>query len=318
MTKDFLKKSSYWTHGLVFLILILWPQLGIANTKSSPRHRGVTKQIPKSLLISTGLPLCYWQASSFTNFGDFLSIKLVERIVNAPIATSRNGIPREQKKLLAIGSIIALASDDDVVWGSGINGKSVSSLQRYRFQHLDVRAVRGPLTRDFLMQNFHIDCPEVYGDPALLVPYFFPEFQKPEYPTQDFVIIPHYSELKMFPPSLYANVISPLEPWDQVISKILNSRFVISSSLHGIVVAEAFGIPARLLKITFNEPLFKYADYYLGTQRPSFQYATSVEEALLLGGEPPAKCDLQKLYQAFPFDYWPLSERKTINFPTEL
>jgi pyruvyltransferase len=39
---------------------------------------------------------------------------------------------------------------------------------------------------------------------------------------------------------------------------------VLSSSLHGIVLAEAFRIPARMLRLTENEPLYKYQDYYEG------------------------------------------------------
>ena len=75
------------------------------------------------------------------------------------------------------------------------------------------------------------------------------------------------------------NVVYPTQPWYEVIEKILDSKFVISSSLHGIIIAEAFGIPARLLKITDKEPLFKYADYYYGTGRFDFQAATSVAQA---------------------------------------
>ena len=81
--------------------------------------------------------------------------------------------------------------------------------------------------------------------------------------------------------------------------------------MHGLIVAEAYNIPARMLRITENEPIFKYKDYYAGTNRPNFRFATSVEEALRLGGEPPFECDLEKLYAAFPFDCWGSnSERK--------
>jgi len=37
------------------------------------------------------------------------------------------------------------------------------------------------------------------------------------------------------------------------------------------------------LKVSDAELLFKYADYYLGTNRCDFQYATSLEEDLELG-----------------------------------
>jgi len=80
---------------------------------------------------------------------------------------------------------------------------------------------------------------------------------------------------------------------------------VISSSLSGIIIAEAFGIPARLLRIenqSNTEDLFKYRDYYYGTNRFEFKCATSIEEALEMMGEPAPACDLEKLVKAFPFD----------------
>jgi pyruvyltransferase len=251
----------------------------------------------------SGIPLFCWRELPFENFGDFISWKLVERIVDSPIQAIRKKRIFE-KKLLAIGSILYFATDGDLVWGSGINGKTLFK-EQYIFSHLDVRAVRGPKTRKFLMENFSINCPEVYGDPALLFPYFFPEFKKKKDPKYEYIIIPHYSEIIQFPKNDSETVVYPIDPWNEVIEKILDSKFVISSSLHGVILAEAYGIPARYLRVSENESLFKYEDYYEGTGRPYFRYAKTVEEALLMGGEPPFRCDLEKLYTAFPFEYWP-------------
>ncbi len=264
---------------------------------------------PQEPSATTGLPLLFWGEDKFENFGDVLSLKLVERIVGGSLEYYKKPPKKSLKKLLAIGSILSWASEGDVIWGSGINGKLLES-KSYKFQKLDVRAVRGPLTREFLKENFQIDCPEVYGDPALLIPHFFPEFQKKGNPSYSYIIIPHYYEVSQFPKSEYPNVVYPSEPWNIIIEKILNSRFVISGSLHGIVVAEAFGIPARLLKTCAREPIFKYRDYYLGTNRPNFQIAYTIEEALQMGGEPPFECDLKKLYEAFPFEFWLTENRK--------
>lgn len=272
-----------------------------------------------SLLVSMssaqtqGLPIYYWQQTSFVNFGDYLSVKLIERITGEPVKIFKKKRFNNEKKMLAIGSILVFALDDDIIWGTGLNGKRTDR-SHFNFTNLDVRAVRGPLTRQFLMETFQIDCPEIYGDPALLIPYFFPEFERKNNPRYEYIIIPHYSEKQFFPKELYPHVVYPTDPWDEVIEKITDSQFVISSSLHGIIVAEAFGIPARLLKITDNEPLLKYQDYYLGTNRPYFQYATSIQEALEMGGEPPFQCDLQKLYESFPFEYWENSYFQTPNF----
>ena len=260
------------------------------------------------------LPLYYWRQQSFTNFGDVLSLKLLERITQKPIRVYSRKPNYTEKKLLAIGSILSFATDHDVIWGTGVNGKLLAK-KHYLFRNLDVRAVRGPLTREFLTELCGVACPEVYGDPALLMPYFFPEFQRSESPEFDYIVIPHYSEAQHFPKERFGYVVYPTEPWDAVVQKICNAKFVISSSLHGVIVAEAYGIPARLLRITQNEPIFKYCDYYYGTNRYDFRCATSVEEALQMGGERPFECDLAQLYAAFPFEFFPGAPFLTLNLP---
>ncbi len=259
--------------------------------------------LPICLSAEEGLPLYYWQQQKFVNFGDYLSLKIVEKIVGCPVKVFTHHPKNKDKKLLALGSLMSFAADGDVIWGTGVNGK-LPRKEQYAFSNLDVRAVRGPLTRQFLKEHFQIEAPEIYGDPALLLPFLFPEFRRSEKPSYDFIIIPHYSELHFFPKEIFPNAVYPTDPWDEVIRKICDSCFVVSSSLHGIIVAEAFGIPARMLRITDTEPLFKYFDYYAGTSRPDFQFANSVEEALLMGGERPFECDLIRLYNAFPFDFW--------------
>lgn len=265
--------------------------------------------------IFCDLPLYYWrmEKEKLYNFGDCMSVRLVERIVGEPVRIYRKTRLNNEKKLLAIGSIISWGVDDDVIWGTGINGKLLDK-KHYHFSKLDIRAVRGPLTRQFIMDNFHIDCPEIYGDPALLFPYFFPEFKRKQNPSMDYIIIPHYAEEKMFPKSQFPNVVYPTDPWDEIIEKILDSKLVISSTLHGLIAAEAWGVPARMLRITDKEPFFKYQDYFYGTNRLDFQFASSIEEALIMGGEEPPQCDLQKLYESFPFEYWPTTHFPHINF----
>jgi pyruvyltransferase len=253
-----------------------------------------------------GLALFYWDEFPQKNFGDQLSKVLVERIVGSPLQCYVKKNKKQKKKLLAIGSILYFANDGDVVWGSGVNGKFLDR-SKFDFKYLDVRSVRGPLTRRFLMENFHIYCPEVYGDPALLFPYFFPEFKKSKNPSIEYLVIPHLTDEKYFPKTDYENVLYLSEPWDKVVRKILDAKFVISSSLHGLVIAEAYGIPARALRVAESphNTRLKYFDYYLGTGRTEFEFASSVEEALRMGGEPPCRCDLQAIYDAFPKEYWP-------------
>ena len=103
------------------------------------------------------------------------------------------------------------------------------------------------------------------------------------------------------------NAISPLvEDWRTFIDSITNSELVISSSLHGIILAEAYGVPAIMLN--HNRDMFKYRDWYYSTGRYDFPIADTVEEALMMK---PALLDkdilkaMQKrLLDSFPTDLW--------------
>lgn len=237
------------------------------------------------------------------NVGDYLSPLVVQRMLDRfgrRVTDKRQGTGR----LLAIGSVMHFARDGDVIWGTGVNGKIPAD--RHRFERLDVRAVRGPMTRDFLLR-LGIDCPEVYGDPALLIPGLFPEFQVPAPEArQDYVVVPHLHDS----PSAWVGetdrrrILWPTVPWQRFLRRLISSRLVLSASLHGLIIAEAFGIPARAVRRTEGEPRFKYADYYLGTGRPAFRFARSVDEALRLGGEPAPRFNPRPLIQQFPVDLW--------------
>lgn len=241
--------------------------------------------------------LFWWGGGSSNNlnFGDELSAVIVSKIIGKPVRI--NNLLHRKKCCLAAGSILHFARDGDVIWGSGFREDPSSE---HRFSSLDVRAVRGPLTRQFLLQK-GIACPETYGDPAVLMGVLFPEYRTDE-KLYDYIIIPNIGEIPGF--ASYKNVVLPTLPWPEIIKKINQSRLVISSSLHGIIVAESYGVPARLLKMTWIESLLKYQDYYESTGRKNFTYATSVQDAIRMGGERPGNIDVQALLNAFPWDYY--------------
>lgn len=237
------------------------------------------------------------------NVGDYLSPLVVQRMLDRYGRRILDKRP-EVGRLLAIGSVMHHARDGDVIWGAGVNGKVPA--ERHCFQYLDVRAVRGPLTRAFLLRR-GIHCPEVYGDPALLLPALFPELQRAAVPRQaDFVVVPHLND----PPGVWTaqvgreHLLRPTVYWKRFIRRILGARLVLSASLHGVIIAEAFGIPARALRLTEGEPAFKYRDYYLATGRPGYRFAGSVKEGLRLGGEVPPEFDPRPLLRQFPADLW--------------
>lgn len=230
------------------------------------------------------------------NFGDLLGPLLVERIVQAEeLPPARQG-----RRLLTIGSIMKLSVPGDTVWGSGVNGKSLGTGGA---PDLDVRAVRGPRTRSVLTDR-GTRVPEVFGDPALLWPTYWPResYLGSHGVDIDISVVPNFHDRPLFKDGDH-NYVDPLDAPHDVISQIARSNFVCGSSLHGIVLAEAFGIPARLIK-PGREPDFKYDDYYRGTGRRSHMAAASVAQAVAMGGEDPPEFDRDALLAAFPRDLW--------------
>lgn len=268
-------------------------------------HKIVKKLAPEEPKPATGLgynhvELYYWKPlTGGLNFGDHLSYIIVNKI----LADNNFSLEEEttsQGRLIALGSVIHFANDNDTIWGSGINGKIYVS--DHKFETLDVRAVRGPLTREFL-QNRAIQVPEIYGDPALLLPHIFKGKFKRD-PQKPYVIVPNLHDLKIAGEQKWENVISPYLSWNRCIEEILKAEFVIASSLHGLIIAEAYGIPARYIRLSEEENLFKYNDYSMGTGREEITFARTIDEALEMGGMPGLNYNHEKLLNAFPLDLW--------------
>lgn len=229
------------------------------------------------------------------NFGDLLGPLVIDAMLRR--LGLEGAAPGRDAQLLSVGSVMHEARDGAVVWGTGVNGKKMDPAE-YTAPRLDVRAVRGPMTRDFLLER-DFDIPEVYGDPALLLPGLYPELK--EVPrTRDLTVVMNFNDRGV---AGGPNVMNPRRPVWKCLRTIASSRLVVGSSLHGIVVAESLGIPARLVA-SAAESEFKYADYYRGTGRSAFRVAPTVDEAVAMGGESPPDWDPVPLIEAFPADLW--------------
>jgi pyruvyltransferase len=251
-------------------------------------------------------PVCRGRGKRFVpierpvnNFGDLLGPIIVERIRQLA------ELPNEAtaaRRLLSVGSVLHFARDGDVIWGSGVNGKV--SADSYAFSGLDVRAVRGPLTRAFL-QDRGITVPEVFGDPALLLPHIAPELvAAARHKEHKVTVVPNLQDLRLHRfLRLLPNVLNPRSGLRRCLYRIVQSELVVGSSLHAIVVAEAFGIPARVVGSEVEHD-FKYSDYYAGTGRSTYSAAPTIEEAIRAGGEPLPLLSVQPLLDAFPADLW--------------
>lgn len=159
---------------------------------------------------------------------------------------------------LGAGSILNFASSESIVWGSGV----INSF--HKISNSDYRAVRGPLTRKRILEKGY-SCPEVYGDPGLLLPEFYnPIFDK----KFELGIIPHFTDLTIVRSRIKSSSIKIINLLTNDIEKttreILECQNIISSSLHGLIVAHAYNIPAVWMQ--FSDNLFgdgiKFQDYF--------------------------------------------------------
>jgi len=234
------------------------------------------------------------------NFGDLLGPFIANRI-NESEGRASSSRSRPEPRLLTVGSILTLARPGDTVWGTGVNGKSID--RDLSLSEVDIRAVRGPLTRDWANQRGG-SAPSVFGDPALLLgPLFGREELAGGATSVPISVVPNFHDYAATRDDRSA-MVNPRDSLRAVLRRIASSDFVCGSSLHGVIVAEALGIPARFIA-SDHEPRFKYDDYMLGTGREPAVFASSVEEARDMGGQTPPVFDHTPLLDAFPRDLWP-------------
>jgi pyruvyltransferase len=207
------------------------------------------------------------------NFGDLVGPMVVE-LVRERLGLSPHSRSGDPVRLFSVGSVLHFADDGDVVWGSGVNGKIPSD--RYRWSTLDVRAVRGPLTRQWVSDRTGEQAPAVYGDPALLL--FELGFDRPpREASREVLYVPNLNDLGRPVPT--GHVVSPRSPLRQVLAEIAASEAVVTSSLHALVFAEMLGVPVALIKPS-AESSFKYEDYARGTGRDELPMFADFASAL--------------------------------------
>ena len=123
------------------------------------------------------------------NFGDALGLLLIRELnINAgkaiPQRNSFDFLYKRGINLQFVGSTLSDTDKNSIIIGAG----AVSSDARIKEQPLMVYSVRGPLTRNLLL-NQGVDCPEVYGDPAVLLPTLYKPVVEKKYKIG---LIPHY------------------------------------------------------------------------------------------------------------------------------
>lgn len=255
--------------------------------------------------------VAYWPVSGpvASNWGDKLNPYLIASLSGKAVHHVSQVAPSDDQDVLCVvGSMLGKKElINTVVWGAGFVAAGI----RLKAAPNAVHAVRGHLTTRKLQAAGIVNYPVAVGDPALLMPLVYTPNPRAEW---DVGIIPHFRDSKLplveqlrqqGPRIKVIDVFSGIEAFcDQIAS----CRRILSSSLHGLVAAHAYGVPARCIKLSDN-PLgdgFKYRDY-LSTivgENTVFSGIQTIEDIRDLAREvpePPLLPDLKRLLAVCPF-----------------
>lgn len=176
-----------------------------------------------------------------TNVGDTLTPVILEHFTNH----KAEWVPSTASdKLLMCGSILEHALPGDIILGAGhYKSKQVD------LAYMKVLALRGKRSGEA----------PVYGDPALLLPLMYkPRIKKTRYMRE----IPH-----LWDQENYRDYIDVNWPWRYFVDEILACETVVTSSLHGKIIADAYGVHAEWRHYEkIPGAKIKYEDYLSGIE----------------------------------------------------
>lgn len=172
----------------------------------------------------------YWWRHSIENFGDELGPRIVEMFTGTRVEWA----PPAAADIVLCGSVLSHLPDG---WAGTVltAGLIASDARMPDLSHARVLAVRGAKTRRRLHDGAH---DVVLGDLAILA-----SLLDVEHEPVNLGIVPHYADRALAKQHPGRLIIDVTDDPCEVVRKIARCRRVIGSSLHALVVADAFGIP---------------------------------------------------------------------------
>ena len=203
----------------------------------------------------------------YANLGDALSAVIVSAIAGYP--ARRVGFDNPSERMVAVGTIGHAQKNGTLhFWGAGLDAtlnpvdRSLNRYTRPPNTEFLIHAVRGRQTANVLREQ-GITVPDVFGDPVWFLPRVMPMGHVRK--THELGVVLHISELESadpqatvkqifqrysIPASLAGSVrlintyTAPnFNAFEAKVEEIASCRRIVSTSLHGMVIAEAYGIP---------------------------------------------------------------------------
>jgi pyruvyltransferase len=217
-------------------------------------------------LFTRSMKMYWW--NEVPNFGDGLSPLLLEHFTHMKVKWDTIS----HSKLISTGSILEHVPPlwDGTILGSGrlLENSRLHLQQMKSGVTAKILLLRGPLSARGIPGNYGL------GDPGLLAD----ELVGPQKKLWDLGIVPHFSDMDLvkrftalIPKQHSIKVISPSKDPLTVVKEIGSCYRIVTSSLHGMIVADAFGIPRRVeycSKMDKDGGDFKFRDYSASIQTP--------------------------------------------------
>lgn len=199
------------------------------------------------------------------NFGDYLSPLIVSAVSQRTVEWSS----AKAADMIAIGTVLPrlrkakniLGAPRRVhVWGAGC-GEELELLSSKHYYH----CLRGPLTSRQVEGG---GC-SVYGDPGLLADQLVNRSKEKKYEVG---IIAHYfdkdnpSLRKLTGQFASAKIIDVFSPVDVVLREISECSMVFSSSLHGLIVSDSYGVPNQWVQFDRRVEPYKFKEYFFSQE----------------------------------------------------
>ncbi len=211
---------------------------------------------PYLLSKLSGLRVCY------RNYKNPNYLQEFKRIIHSFINRKKYDFNRlrpynaNEQVLLCIGSILSRCRKNFIIWGAGFMNNDEKTIECGK-----ICAIRGNFSARKLGLNIK-NTDVAIGDPAILLPLVYKPQIKKKYKIG---IIPHIRDYK-YAKKKYCNyhiINIATSDIESVINEILECEIIFSSSLHGIIVSHAYGIPALWIKLgDINTDGIKFQDYF--------------------------------------------------------
>lgn len=182
------------------------------------------------------------------NFGDFIGPFLYLHLLGKDYQFAED---LTKPHLMIAGSILQEATSKTTVLGCGFGAEDQRVTGKPK-----LLIIRGKLTEKILLeQGFRKTW--MLADPGLFLPFVYnPTIEK----QHKLGIIPHYADYSL----VDGHKIDLTGNIHQIINQTLACEKIISSSLHGLIMAHAYGIPAQWVEFSDNVVGggFKFRDYF--------------------------------------------------------